>query len=742
MELPLGKMPEEVKVDEELQKSLIDIIKSCEDEDKEVYKSQKRLWKKNEEFWHGVQYLFWSQKDDSWRSPMDIGWEDDDDVQEQLGSFSDKVVNIFKAHGESIISALAAQIPSLRFLPDDADDPDDLVTARTYSKVAELVQRHNRAKMIFFRALFFLSLQGIVAAYRYKDSDFKYGSFKVPIYDTQTIETDKFTCKECGYESDQDWTLNDPGPGDFQLGSSCPQCGSVDKPKVDKEKQDIPTIQKTEDMPKSRVKLDIFGPLHFKIPYYARNQEEVTYFILYAEIGKDRVKFAYQDKAEEIEEEYLEDVERFARSIYSSNTDPEPGQKHLVLVKKAWLMPAAFFRENDKHKRDRLIKKFPSGAKVILVGKKNIFIKAFDEDLNRPWQIGQSGLSTFIHSDPILQPLIEICEMRNQLVNLIIETISHGVPSTFADPETLNFDVYGRFEAVPGYIYKAKPRRPGEPLANSFYTSDRATLSREVAVFLKQLDQDAQFCVGSFPSIYGGASEGKSRTFAEYNMSRQMALQRLSIVWHFIKEWWCKTIEGCVELYKECVIEDERYSQFKDGNYINVWIKQAEMKGKVGGVEPEADEAFPSSQAQIKEIILKLMELNNDYINSVLYNPVNARLIQDCFALTDLKVPGEAQRVKQVGETILLLQAPAVNPMQSSVPIDINNDDHAIHIAAIREYVVDQIGMEEKKINPEGFANLLAHEQEHMNAQKLLTIQMNSTPAGVPPETNRGEDVE
>ena len=173
----------------ELQDSLIEIVKSCEKEYNEIHKAMQRQWRKNEEFWHGVQYLFWSEQHDSWRSPMDIGWEDDnEDVQEQLGSFSDKVVDIFSAHGTAIIAALAAQIPSLRFIPDDADDDNDLVTARTYSKIADLVQRHNKAKLLFLRALFFLSLQGLVASYRYKDADMKYGSYKVPVYGTKEIE--------------------------------------------------------------------------------------------------------------------------------------------------------------------------------------------------------------------------------------------------------------------------------------------------------------------------------------------------------------------------------------------------------------------------------------------------------------------------------------------------------------------------------------------------------------------------
>ena len=742
-----GKENEELS--DELKKSLKDIVKSCEDEDKEVRKSMIRQWKKNEEFWHGMQYLFWSEREDSWRSPLDIGWdeEDVDDVQEQLGSFSDKVVDIFKAHIEAIISALAAQIPSLRFIPDDADDSNDLVTARTYSKIADLVQRHNEAKMLFFRALFFLALQGLVASYRYKDSDPKYGTYKVSVYGEKDTEVIDYICPECGYRSDQDWSVADvPSPSSLpdQSTGTCPQCGSIDKPEESKSNQKIPFLMKEEERPKSRAKIDIFGPLHFKVSYYARNQDECQFLGLYADQGKDLVSSLYPEFVEDIEQERMESFDRFSRSGYVTEYDAEIEQRNLVTVKKFWLRPACFYRENDKEKRDQLIKKFPTGCKVILVGKKPIFISAEEEDLDDRWTIGQAGLSTYIHSDPICRPLIQIQEMRNQLVNLIIETISHGIPSDWADPDTVNFDMYGRFEAVPGYIYKAKAKRPGDPLGNSFYTSSRATLSKEVSMFLQQLDKDAQFCVGAFPSIYGGPSEGKSRTFAEYAASRQMALQRLSIVWSFVVKWWAKTIEGGVKLYKECVVEDERFVKFVSGNYINVWIRQAEMTGKVGGVEPESSESFPVSLGQKKEVILKLMELNNEYINSVIYNPENARIIQDCFAMTELKIPGEDQRVKQVGEINALLQSEPIDEAHSSVPIDPDIDDHQIHIVTIIAFAVDQVGLEEKRINPKGYANLIAHMKEHQMAVMLKTIQMGGggTPAGAPPETNEGVKVE
>jgi hypothetical protein len=720
---------------DELKDSLKAIVKLYEDEDKEIRKSMIRSWKKNEEFWYGVQFLFWSDSTDSWKTPLDMNFGDEEEDEDQLGSFSDKVIDIFRAHGEAIIAALAAQIPAIRFLPDDADSASDLTTSRTYSKIAELVARHNKAKLIFLRALFFLAIHGLVASYRYKDSDFNYGSYKAPKIKEVDKTVQTFVCTTCDYESEQDF-------------ESCPQCGQLDK-EVKTEKKKVPVQVGMDEFPKTRAKVDIFGPLHFKVRYFARNQTETPYLILYGDQGKDAVKSVYTDLIDDIDSEYLENTERFSRASYQYPDQPELEQRHLVTVKKIWLRSIAFYNETDKSKRESLLKTFPDGCRIVLIGKNNLFAECVEEKLDERWTIGQAGLSTYIYSDPILRPLVMIQEMRNQLVNLIMETIEHGIPWTGADPETFNFDTAGRFEAVPGYIYKMKPRKPGEAIGNSFYTSDRSTLSREVALFLAQLDKDAQFCIGSFPSIYGGPSEGKSRTFAEYAASRQMALQRLSIVWTFLVDWWVTTIEGCVKMYIECLQEDEKFTKFESGNYVNVWIRRSELVGKIGGVESEASETFPISLAQKKDVIMKLIELNNEYINSVIFNPENARIIQDCFALTELKVPGESQRVKQVLETYELLRAGemGMEPIEDIgpdglpmlipfVPIDPEVDDHKVHIVSIKSWAVSDSGIDCKKTNQAGYAQAMAHLKMHEQALIAQTLSMGGgTPAGEKPET-------
>ena len=770
---PTDKKDKKIKLDKELEDALKEVCKLCRQEDLEVRKTLVRQWKKAEEFWHGTQYLFWDSINELWRSAEISNLDDDYEDENQQGSFSDKVIDIYKAHGEAIISALSAQIPGLRFLPDDADSTVDVVTARTYTKIGELIQKHNKAKLVFMRALFFLANHGLVASYRYKDSDFSYGSNKVPVFATQKLEQVSYTCENCGYQSDQNWQQaisNDSGKSNGSNGKKpakpskanavalaapipCPQCGELDKPKEEKQTVEVPIQTGIEDRPKTRIKMDVFGPLHFKVPHYARNQSECTYFGLYMDQGKDIVAENYPDLYDEIMADRLESTERFARANYVYPFDDQADYRTVITVERWWLRPAALNRCQDKDKRDKLKKKFgDKGCKVTLLGREFHFAEVEEEKLDDRWEIGQAGLSTYIHSDALLRPLIQIQELRNQLVNLIIETIEHGIPSEFADPAVVNFNTYGRFEAVPGYIYQTKAARPGEPLANSFYTTNRSTLANESLEILKQLDEDAQFCSGSFPSIYGGPSEGKSRTFAEYAASRQMALQRLSIVWNLITDWWVRTIKGAVDMYVEVVVDDDKYTKFEDGNYVNVWIKRSQMQGKIGGVEPDASEGFPISTAQKKDLILKFIEMNNDFINAALYKPENARLIQDTLAMTEFKLPGETQRIKQVIEINQIIRlskqtggpildmVPGLNGSQevwqSSVPIDPDVDDDAIHIETIVSYCVDLPGLELKDEDPSAYADIVAHLKMHQqNLIKKTLTMAGGTPAGQAPET-------
>jgi hypothetical protein len=685
------------KLDEELVSCLKWLVKKYEDEDSFVRKQQIKLWKKNDEFWHSVQYIFWSESKQDWTSAADFNFIQPEEGREEVqGPFYDYVVNIYKAHGESIISALSAQIPAVRFPPDDADDDDDLTTSKTYDKIADLIQRHNKAKMVLLKALFMLWNQGSVFAYHAPKADKAFGSIMIPQYKKG------LSCENCQTEK--------PVESDDSLveGTPCPTCGGP--------LHVTPILDGFNDSPKSRVLCDIYGPLNVKVSYYARNQKECGYLILMKDEPRAFLRDMYPHIKEKIEDRKsdAELYERTARtpSAFSSQTVVDENHD-LITHKRCWLKPWAFEalgKEKEEEKK-KLKKLFPNGVMVAFAGE--IYAQSRDEDFNKYWTIGQAGLCQFIHSDALGQPLIPIQELTNVLTNLTIETTEHGIPSGFADPDVLDFDVYSKHEARPGMIYPAR-HRPGEKLSESFYESARATLSKEVPMFAQQLEKFSQFVVGSFPSIYGGPGEGKSRTAAEYNMSRQMALQRLSIAWTFVTFWWAEMMEKMVHIFVENMVEDEKFVKKENNNYINVWIRRSELTGHVGEVEPEGAETFPISTPQKQALLMKLIEMKDDVLHAAIFDTQNRKIVADALSFPEFEIPGEDQRIKQSREIQSILQG-------EDIQIEPDVDDHQIHKETLVHYMVSALGLDVKRTNPQGYQLLLKHLSQH--AQALAQAQ-------------------
>jgi hypothetical protein len=579
------------------------------------------------------------------------------------------------------------------------------MTARTYSNIADLIYIHNQAKLLFVQALYFLYNAGNVFSYRYVETNPQFGTYTIP----KVVPQSTMVCPECDFVRE----TNELAP--------CPQCGADVPPVV----QSRAVQQGETTQPKARVKVDVFGPLHVKVPSYAKKQESCGYLILTTDQHRSLIKSVYgadEELTDQIDGTKSTGIsDRTARSIHTYPMEGDETSLDLVTIEKTWLRPWTFWGVKDKAQRDELLKLFPVGCQVTFIGPERLFAEAVDEGLDDRWEIGKAGLSSTIHADPIGKVLVPLQDMRNELVNLTMETIDHGMPAVYADTEVISFNDYGKFESQPGMVYPAKPR-PGQSLRDAFAEEPRSTMSKEHMLFFRQIDQDAQFASGDFPAIHGGPSEGKSRTLGEYAMSKQMALQRLTLVWEFALDWWVRSLDGAVRLFADTVITDQSFSKKQDNDYINVWIRRTEMEGRVGGVEPEGGGAFPVSLVQKRQTLLELMQLGKEQIDIALYSPTNARFIKSALALDELDLPGENQRIKQSREINDLIR-PDAEPVPDgqggftpTVAVDPDVDDHAVHIAVLKSYLVSTIGLDLKDTNPVGYVNCIAHLKAHQFA--------------------------
>jgi hypothetical protein len=765
---PTGDVAEEEEEEEEedeLPEDVSKALKSMIDDFARVEQPTRermiRYWKKLELFWKGIQNIYWDYTARDYRrldggaskDYNDVGYEPNEDLDYY---YQDKIINIYRSHGESVISALSQDVPTVIFPPDDAEVIEDVQTSKGYTKAAELLQKSNNAHFLLIHCIYILWNQGVVGAYNYNVQDEEFGFHLEPKYEDEVISEDILSCPNCGADMEPEQTI-------------CVSCEMEVTPIA----TDNVTYTKSvyvgdEEVPKRREKIELYGPLHFRVPHYVTNARHTPYVWLDTECHVDYARELFPD-CEIGEESDLERYDRWARTSTDYAGDTSQG---IVTISRVWLRPWTFnrFKKNEKEIYTYLRETFPDGIKISLVNDK--IVKATAEKLDDHWTFTESPLSSHIHAEPLGAPLIPIQEMRNELVVLKLQTIEYGIPETFADPAVLDFEAYNKHEAAPGGIYPAKPLA-GQTLDQAFTTLKTATFPKEASEFQQSLDTDGQMLSGAMPSIYGGAMPSASKTAAEYQMSRNQALQRLQTTWKILSYFWAKVMDKSVRSFIDNLTQDEHFTKKQGGGFINVYIRRDEMRGRVGNAEPELAQTFPMSWMQKKDLLIQMMQLNNDYINQALFHPQNTGLLAEYLGLRDFHIPGDDSRTKQLLEIQELLQSEPMEmmppdpmegelppmeqgmmqpTMQSSVQVDELLDEHEVELDTCLTWLRSDIGQEAKISNPAGWMNVRQHAEEHnfYHQQQLMAEQQamaeeegknkDNKDKGQPNPENQGEE--
>jgi hypothetical protein len=304
---------------------------------------------------------------------------------------------------------------------------------------------------------------------------------------------------------------------------------------------------------------------------------------------------------------------------------------------------------------------------------------------------------------------------------------------TFVDPDVVNLNAYNQTSVVPGSLIPAKPKS-GKSLTDAFKELKTATLSGEVMPFAQNIQQLGQLVSGALPSLFGGQLEG-SDTASEYSMSKSQALQRLQNTWKMLTTWHKNVMSKAIPMYIKLVEQDEReVQQTKDGNFINVFLRKAELEGKIGRVELESAENLPLNWNQRKDVVMALLQSNNPQIISLMSDPENLFILKDAIGLDGFNVPGENDREKQNEEIKELLETepntlPPSPEMEMtamqlgeepelqefpSIEVEPEFDNHEIHFYICREWLVSEAGRQAKTDNPNGYKNVLLHAKQHL----------------------------
>jgi len=725
------------KLDDEISRLLKTVTDTFEKEDRATREAQMRHCRRLKLYWNNMNRIYWSETARDYRLASNLDTNGSDLQQ----AYYDKPINVFRAFLETIIAALSIQVPAVNCVPDNAESPLDLATAKAGNIISQQVYKHNDAIMLWLQALYVYCTEGMIAIYSYPKKDKLYGEYEDKEYKDETVEG--YICPECNANlSDEAFSnaVEDSyGPGEDEvevldvidnLGPICPECGALLDENLEKQQVLIPRLIGVTKKPKSRICMEVYGNLYVKVANYAKKQADTPYLIQtfdthYANVIeqfehlRDKLSVGSNNAGGGISGYDSYDTAYRANVQYGGQT-PE-GQ---VTVRNSWLRPASFnvLPEADYNK---LKTKFPSGCYVTFVN--DYCAQYCNESLDDVWTLSRNPTSDYLTHEPMGELVTNVQDIINDLISLTLQSIEHATTQMWADPSVVDFEGQSQIEANPGMITAVKAAA-GKNISDAFFASTAAKLPPEVFSFFRIVQELGQFASGAMPSLFGGAQVNKtSRTASEYAMQKGMALQRLQTPWKMLTNLWKDAFGKVIPAYMKLMQEDERIvtKDKSSGNYINTFLIRAEMAGKIGEIELEGSDQLPISDEQKAETIMRLMELNQQEIQLALADPDNLPFVRKVVKIPEFKLPGEADRIKQYDEINMMLNL-------IDVTVDPEIDNHMLEAEICRGWLISEAGREAKIMNENGYMLIVMHYMAHK--QLAAQIMMQASQAG------QGED--
>ena len=754
-------------------------------------------------FWQGLHYAWWNPTDMNWHLPFEHRASDDRSLEEMPRY--QFVTNFYQGFGLSFIAVLSQDVPSVRFYPQSAQSLVDIAAARAASDVAQLIEQNNHIEHLLTSMGYFLWTDGKLGAYvRYVQDGQRFGFHNEDILGAIEVPLgeDVYACPQCGKETavTSDLSLltgenqSAEGPStshESQVTSHCAACGTelTGSHLRRAERVTVPRVIGTRRVANGQEEISIAGGLELNTPVWANEMHEYPYLQWQAEVHRAKLKAQYPHVADKLEsapsggaEDAYARVSRLSVEQGLPSIAPGDALMNLITFDRTWLRPWAFYAVEDEATRAELLQMFPDGCYVGFAG--DVYCEPRNESMDDHWRVLHALPGDGQNRPSVGDSLVQVQERYNILSNMQAETYEYGIPPIYADPQVLDFDALSNQVAEPAAHFPARAR-PGQPLAAGFFQPQPARVSPDMLQHQQELiGPVAQFLTGLFPAVFGGNMEDV-KTASGYAMARDQALGRLGLVWRRLKQFYADVMLLGVDVFRKNRPDDVELPLLgPDGVLDARVIRTAELKGNLLA-HPEADETFPRLKSQQRGVLQQLFGVNDPLVQRALTDPSNIGYIKNVLGLSELVVPGEDSRTKQMREIQQLLasapivitsahpamQGNFVIPSEArnlssaggandtdqskrdssspraprndeetvrgtltlpSVPVDILLDDHAVEFEECKRWSNSEAGQAARMTNPTGFANVRAHAEAHLRAMAAGTVVSENMPGGRP----------
>jgi hypothetical protein len=638
-------------------------------------------------FWQGLQYAWWNPNDMNWHLPFEQRFSDDRELEEMPRY--QFVTNFYQGFGLSFIAVLSQDVPSVRFYPQSSQSLADIAAARAASDVAQLVEQNNHVEQLLTSIGYFLWTDGKLGAYvRYVADGQRFGFHEETVLEALEIPLgeDVYACPQCGKESGKSKLENgnaeDEDRDDCSVvgaqhaaplpATNCPGCGAElrDENLRKAERVTVPRVVGTRRVPNGQEVISIAGGLELNTPVWANEMHEYPYLQWQAEVHRAKLKAAYPLAANKIEsapsqgsEDVYARVSRLSVEQGLPSIHPGDALMNLITFDRTWLRPWAFYAIEDEAVRNELLAMFPDGCYVAFAG--DVYCESRSESMDDHWRVLHALPGDGQNRPSVGDSLVQVQERYNVLSNMQAETYEYGIPPIYADPQVLDFDALANQVAEPAAHFPARAR-PGQPLAAGFFQPAPAQVPPDMIRHQQDLiGPVAQFLTGLFPAIFGGNMEDV-KTASGYALARDQAMGRLGLVWRRTKQFYADVLLLAVDSFRKNRPEDVEIPLLGPDSVLDARsIRTADLKGNIC-VHPEADETFPRLKSQQRGVLQQLFGINDPVIQRALTEPANLGYIKNVLGLTEMVIPGEDSRNKQLREIQQLL---ASGPIVVNLPV-------------------------------------------------------------------------
>ena len=661
--------------------------------------------------------------------------------------------NIYSSYAQIIISSLTRAVPGVRWEPQDADNDAQITATEAADKFTKVISRNNDLVMV----------QTDASRYFWTDGRALY-------YTRFVLDGQRF-----GWEEDDqpDDIVPENEPSSEQVDAVVEGLEEQENEGEAEGQQEETPIKRT---PRGQEVRTAHGKLEVKLtPMMANTLDEVDVLQYETEVSISRAKGMCPHVADDIRSGANGITEGEIAKLARQNVKLGMQSTYVTsdsiaddcTIQRNWLRPSELMGISDKGARASLIQKCPDGLYAMYAGETLCYAR--NESMDDCWALGQAYSGDGQNRNAMGTSLMPIQKRLNNWLDLMNDLFVRCIPKKWMHNKAFDVQAIRQQTNIPGDVGSFKPQA-GQTADQLVFVEPQITVPQSLPEFIRSYSGDlAELVSGAYPALAGGDT-GQNDTARGIAIQRDQALGRIGPTWHTLQNMEATAMRQAVRWGAKC--RDKSINERVPGGDA-IRLEVNDLKANILCF-PQADENFPETYTQKQQRLMGLLDgsAKNPALQEVFFNAANLVFLKRMVALDELYIPQVASFEKQLGEIEIMLKTGAVpnpqlveaeqkiaamklrgvdpaqtqqaeaeiaaapNQEETSIPVDLEVEDHDTEAMACWQYLNSPEGRKAKHDNPNGYQDVRLHFIAHVDAAKQKAAASAPPPQVKPPSVS------